>query len=426
VLTRLGLFVETVTHFLKELRDEEPEAFASLDAGYRRRYLDREGYFNDAKREQARRRLPVVAQDIYALVQAFQANDAVSGLPAFGLLKRLFEEQCEVVEDTNSSDDEGGGTGGGEAGDETKRTQVKLREPKTIASDSLQSPHDPDATYGHKGKGYEAQVSETCNDDNPFQVITGTSVNGAHESDQNAVSPMLDQLENSQMMPDDLSADTGYGSGENIVECAKRGVDLQAPVRHPDAPAPTEHFAAPVADEASAEAPSESACAQDSEPTSVEPESTLGLDAFSFDPTFHKVLNCPAGMAPEHQHMASNNQMLAVFSADHCANCPLGSRCPTRLLAGGQRQLRRAPATIATQVRQAEQQLSAFKERYRKRSGIESTNQELKGRHGMGDLRVRGKPRVELATVLKSLALNVKRAVQYHVLQMADCAPCPY
>jgi adenylylsulfate kinase-like enzyme len=60
VLTRLGLFVETVTNFLKDLRREDPEAFESLDGGYTRRYLDREGYFSDAKREQARRRLPVV------------------------------------------------------------------------------------------------------------------------------------------------------------------------------------------------------------------------------------------------------------------------------------------------------------------------------------------------------------------------------
>ena len=30
-----------------------------------------------------------------------------------------------------------------------------------MPSDSLRSPHDPDATYGHKGKGYEVQVAET-------------------------------------------------------------------------------------------------------------------------------------------------------------------------------------------------------------------------------------------------------------------------
>ena len=69
VLTRLGLFVETVTHFLKAVRQEAPDFFSALDVGYARRYLDREGYFSDAKREQARRRLPVVAQDAYALVK---------------------------------------------------------------------------------------------------------------------------------------------------------------------------------------------------------------------------------------------------------------------------------------------------------------------------------------------------------------------
>ena len=47
-----------------------------------------------------------------------------------------------------------------------------------MSSDSLQSPYDPDATYGHKGKGYESQIAETCDDDNPYQVITGTAVNG--------------------------------------------------------------------------------------------------------------------------------------------------------------------------------------------------------------------------------------------------------
>ena len=40
---------------------------------------------------------------------------------------------------------------------------VALKDPKQVSADSLQSPHDPDVTYsGHKGKGYEVQVAETC------------------------------------------------------------------------------------------------------------------------------------------------------------------------------------------------------------------------------------------------------------------------
>ncbi len=262
------------------------------------------------------------------------------------------------------------------------------------------------------------------------------------------------------MLPEELLADTGYGSGANIVECAERNVDLHAPVRDPDAPKPTEHFAAPVCEEVAAQAVSEpgsvapaigESVAQSpheseheehrpddvpvqppSEPddgapletTAVELELPSGLEEFTFDATFQHALCCPGGKPPADQHMAGG-QLFAVFSSVDCSSCPLASRCPTRLLANGDRQLRRAPATIATEVRQYEQQQPAFKERYRKRSGVESTNQELKGRHGLGDLRVRGEPRVELGVRIKSLALNAKRAVQYHVSQMVAVGPCP-
>jgi len=459
VLTRLGLFVETVTHFLEELRKKAAVAYESLAAGYGRRYLDREGYFSDVKREQAQRRLPVVAQDVYELVLTFKDNKAISALPAFGLLLRLFEEQCEVVDEKEQDDRGDDGEDGGSI-ERGGANHVKVREPKTIASDSLQSPHDPDATYGHKGKGYEVQVSETCEEDNPYQVITGTSVNGAHESDQKAVSPMLDQLEASEMAPEELLADTGYGSGANIVECAERNVDLHAPVRDPDASKPTDHFAAPVCEEAVAQANSEAgsvapamgesaaqsqhgseheepsagdvAVQAPGDPDAVAPietaaaesERPVGLEEFSFDATFQRALSCPGDNEPKEQHMAGG-QLYAVFSSVDCSSCPLASGCPTRLLASGDRLLRRAPATIATEVRQYEQQQPAFKERYRKRSGVESTNQELKGRHGLRDLRVRGELRVELCVRLKSLALNAKRAVQYHVSQMMSVEPCP-
>jgi hypothetical protein len=53
-----------------------------------------------------------------------------------------------------------------------------------------------------------------------------------------------------------------------------------------------------------------------------------------------------------------------------------------------------------------------FQERYAIRAGIESTNAELKGPHGLGELRVRGKGRVKLSVYFKALACNVKRAVR--------------
>jgi hypothetical protein len=53
-----------------------------------------------------------------------------------------------------------------------------------------------------------------------------------------------------------------------------------------------------------------------------------------------------------------------------------------------------------------------FQERYAIRAGIESTNAEFKGPHGLAKLRVRGKSRVKLSVYFKALALNVKRAVR--------------
>ena len=294
----------------------------------------------------------MVARDVYALLCAFRDDEAVKTLPSYALLQRLFDEQCELGDDDPESGQATGGEstdGGGDApGDNVSR--VKLREPRSIKANTLQSPHDPDTTYGHKGKGYEAQVAETCDDSNPFQLITGTSVNGAHASDQRAVVPMLDQLEASEMAPDELLADTGYGSGANIVEAARRDVDLQAPVQDPNAPAPTEYFARPAADTP------ERADRSDALPTfGDDGDGPIGLDLFAFDTTCQEIICCPAGHSPCKQHV-SGGRLNARFAANKCETCPMAGRCPTRLLTSGDRQLRRAPATIATTLRQVEQQ----------------------------------------------------------------------
>jgi IS5 family transposase len=416
ILTRLGLFVETVAAFLTALRSELPAAFATVPAGYVKRYLEREGYFSDAKRSQAPRRLVAVAQDVLALYDRFVADETVAALPAFMTLRRLLFEQCTIVE-VEPNGPEGGGAAGGDGADGGedgpaeggRRARVRQASLREVGGDSLQTPYDTDATYGHKGKGYEVQVSETCNPDNPYQLITGVAVNGAHESDQKAVVPMLDQLEAARMAPIELVADTGYGSGANIVVAAERGVELVARVQDPGAREPTDPMATPVAAMATADVTT----------PATRPGASVDFGDFAFDTTCNSVLCCPAGFDAQVQHMAAG-QLIARFSAANCVGCPLAALCPTRELANGDRQLRQSPAHIATELRQVEQRQAPFKERYKIRSGIESTNNELKHTHGLGDLRVRGEPQVALAATLKALALNVKRAVTHHLELLVD------
>ena len=60
--------------------------------------------------------------------------------------------------------------------------------------------------------------------------------------------------------------------------------------------------------------------------------------------------------------------------------------------------------------RRREQATEVFRERYRRRSGIEGTNSGLKRRLGLGRLRVRGRPRVFQAIYLKVAGWNILRA----------------
>jgi len=402
VLTRLGLFVETETHFLEELKAEHAEKVASLETAVVRRYLEREGYFADAKRDQAQRRLPVAARDLLYLVRRFERDVAVTGWESYRLMVRLLDEQCDVT-----------GGEGGTGGDAVEK--VALKDPKEIGGASLQSPHDPDATYGHKGKGYEAQVVETCVEENPYQVVTHVEINGAHESDQHATVPVVEKLVEKGLAPDTLLADTGFGSGENIVACAVEGVTLLAPVQDPAAPEkadprwePTTAATAPATEETPSEA------AADPEP--------LGLDAFRFNATFDEITACPAGQAPIRQEVLDGSvPYKATFDGERCRGCPLAGRCPTRVVAAtGDRVLHWRDVKAATATRQRKQRESAFKEAYKMRSGVESTMEELKSRHGARDLRVRRRPRVDLAVTFKVAALNVKRAVQYHVGRLRE------
>ncbi|MCC6316042.1 MAG: transposase [Thermomicrobiales bacterium] len=113
-LNRLGLFCETVRAFVANLDGAVPEAATRLPAEIRARYLERSGYFADAKREQARRRLPVVANDMYLLLGLFGSDAAVAALKSYQLMQRLFDEQCSVVQGTVCIEQtsEGAGDGG--------------------------------------------------------------------------------------------------------------------------------------------------------------------------------------------------------------------------------------------------------------------------------------------------------------------------
>ena len=110
--------------------------------------------------------------------ERFGPNELLRWLEEYRLLQRLLWEQCHVGRHGDGrpgDDDDDAGEG---------KVPIALKEPKEVPADSLRSPHDPDATYsGHKGKGYEVQVAESCHEENATQIITHVEVTPSSGSD---------------------------------------------------------------------------------------------------------------------------------------------------------------------------------------------------------------------------------------------------
>ena len=240
-LNRLGLICETIRVFLHALHKGHRDLHDRLPGGVLKRHGE-QSWYRDARKEEGPRRLKVVARDLYRLVERFKEHRAICKMEEFKLLQRLLAEQCLVggKESTPQGNDDDKDDGA---------APVELKDPKDIGSDSLQTPHDPDATYsGHKGKGYEVQVAETCVTGNPVQMITEVALTPSARSDAKATIPTVEALAEAGHKPKELVADTSYSGATNAAEAAKRGVNLLAPASAMGKPEPGKVYPPPEVD----------------------------------------------------------------------------------------------------------------------------------------------------------------------------------
>ena len=381
-LTRLGLFCETIRVFLRALEKANKEKFETIPISLRARYLKDDGTdtrYQDARSDESRRRLCVCARDVYRLEDRFKQDDQAGALASYKILFRLFIDQCEVVENavTQSEDADAG---------ESPAPAI-LIESKEVSSASLQTPHDEDVTYsGHKGKGYEVQLSETVGNGEKPEMIVHVEMTHSCYSDERATLPAMAALTQQEMQPKTLLADTNYGSTQNAIECEKRGTDLVTPVRGADAEA-------------------------------LKPDATNKNEKtvadFEIDVKGEAATRCPAGHAAESETRNAKGEIVARFSKINCAQCPFRNQCPAKRQPNGTRELNTSAREHTLEKRRRREATKKFKSQYAQRAGIEATNSELKRAHGLGKLRVRGGKRVKLSVFLKVLACNVKRMVKY-------------
>ena len=352
---RTKLMGVAIKRFLAQLKRHHRALYDALPEEFRGRYVPSQAkLFADFTGAQSQLR-QTVAEDLLFVVNRFGDDKAVTNRASYQAMRRVLQEQCTISEG---------------------KTEVAVK--AKTGGNVMQNPSDPDATYdGHKGPGYQAQIAETCSEDNDAQLITGVEVEPAHQSDQDAVEPMLDQLEPNDRRPEVLYADGGYGRDENVVKADARGVDLQSPV----AGGPPQN------------------------------DGELTVDDFVIDEESETVERCPNGCVPTSStHDAEKGRTQTVMPASACSGCALFSRCPVQSV-GGQYVLRHTPSQRRLAARRAEQATEAFKEHYRIRGGGESVNSGLKRKTGMGRVRTRGQPRVAMAVILRCAGWNLFRAL---------------
>jgi hypothetical protein len=364
-LGRLGIFVKSINKFLVNLERHHRELFDALDEELVARYFTKKalGCFSFVKPSESAKTLAAVAADLFELVRRFADDKDVTNRSSYKLLARVLDDQCEVAE-----------TGGGD-----EPTEVSPKAPKEVPSDSLQNPSDPDAAYsGHKGQGYQVQIMETYCDDDDEQVraetlnlITHVEVEPANESDANALIPAIESAAERGLAPEELLADSLYGSDENCEAAEKMGVDLVAPTMGRGS------------------------------------EKKIELADFEFSDN-GEVAACPEGQAPVRRK--TNSKSLSVgFDSEICNNCPRAGDCPVK--PGKKRHyLSYDDKALRLALRRAVERTPEFKDRYRWRAGVEATMSEYDRNTGVKQLLVRGLSAVTMFAKLKALGINILRA----------------
>jgi hypothetical protein len=287
---------------------------------------------------------------------------------------------------------------------ELSATLVQPKDKKQLASDRVQNPHDPQATYSVKGQGekkkehvgYKVQVAETVCEaklapgEPTRNFITSLMTHPAYESDEaGALQMEAQQAALGLAKPPVQYVDGAYVSAQLLASAAAEGRELVGPA--PGAPDnnqgrfTTERFEVRVE---------------------------------------QRVAVCPAGHQStqcsrlEEAHSGKVNYRFEWST--RCAACPLRPQCV------GPSQKHRTIVVgehySALQTRRREQDTDAFKQRMKHRNAIEGTQSELVRGYGLRHARYRGLGKVKLQNHFIGAACNVKRWLRREAWKLQQAA----
>ena len=256
----------------------------------------------------------------------------------------------------------------------TADEKVAVRPSGELHSGCLQSPDDEDATYRKKrGVGYRGQLltaTETCNPDNPLQLITDVHVTANNRDDSDELFDRLDGIK--EKTPDIavLHTDGGYGSEENDTKMEDlRIMQVQTAIKGR--------------------------------------ESAVDITITTNEEGSYEV-RCPFQVAEVHK---TRSRYKAVMRGSICATCPMQGSCPS-LQRRSSRVVYFDDEDLLRQKRH--RNIKALPAELRKlRANVEATMREFSRRTEGGKLKVRGLFKAQLFALTSAIGINFGRVYRH-------------
>jgi transposase len=373
-LNRLKCVGETIRRVLNDLATVDPDWLqAQITPDWFDRYSSRFELYRLPKKETEQEALQEqIGADGSHLLSAIYAQDApgwLRELPSVEIMRRVWIQQYYVAEG-----------------------RVKWRPDEELPPNKLliQSPYDPQARNSSKRElnwtGYVAHITETCDEDGP-NIITNVETTPATTTDVEVTPLIHANLAEKELLPHEHFLDSGYISAEHIVDSrTDHDIELVGPVL-PD--------------------------------PSWQAKAGQGFDSSGFVIDWEaQTVTCPRGHASSSwrfiQDDKGNDDGIRVrFARSDCLTCSSRPQCTRAKENPRFLRLRSQAQHEALQAGRERQKTPEFKERYKKRAGVEGTISQGARSFDLRRSRYVGLAKTHLQHVAMATAMNLTRVVAW-------------
>lgn len=193
--SRLQLLIEMLIRIYRVLSEEDKKQYEALFSAYVKKTSGQFIYrLNSEDIPTELEKVGNIYKEIAdTLCPKYQAVDI------FTTFERVYEEHFTLVEE-----------------------KIVIKKSKELSSTCLQSPDDIDATYRKKNNkqffGQVINLIETCNPENPIDLLTDVSVHANNIDDSKELTERIEVVKEKTPELEELHFDGGYGSKDNDVK----------------------------------------------------------------------------------------------------------------------------------------------------------------------------------------------------------------